>query len=75
MTKVKKTYVLAVLEYTSPVWGPSSQLISRLSQDIEAIQIRACKIIMGKKLHLLRKGHETLSKMRNWSMNIALIDS
>ena len=42
-----KTYILPIIEYACPVWGPSVQLSAGMCQDIEAIQIRACKIMLG----------------------------
>ena len=42
-----KTYILPIIEYACPVWGPSVQLSAGMCQDIEAIQIQACKIMLG----------------------------
>ena len=41
------TRLIRVLEKTYPVWRPNVHLSSGLSQDIEAIKIRACKVMMG----------------------------
>ena len=54
------TYVLPVLEYACSVRGQSVQLSSGLSQDIEAIQIRACKIMTEESCTFLEKVLELL---------------
>ncbi|KAI8512825.1 hypothetical protein Bbelb_094640 [Branchiostoma belcheri] len=46
MTTVYTTYVRPVLEYAAPVW--SSGLTNKQSSQIESIQRRACRIILGK---------------------------
>ncbi|KAI8513518.1 hypothetical protein Bbelb_101570 [Branchiostoma belcheri] len=46
LTAVYTTYMRLVLEYAAPVW--SSGLTNKQSSQIESIQRRACKIILGK---------------------------
>ena len=54
------TYVRPILEYACPVWGPQAHNIEHLSEDLEAIQKRAVKVILGPKYNSYEAALSTL---------------